>query len=68
MKKVVLVSIDCSTCINSVLIDGVLHCETKIKDWNDIKNSSIVSTVKECGLFKIKKWGYKLWELDYLDY
>ena len=54
-KKVEIILIECNTCINSVESKGDLHCMTKIKDVNEIKNSSIVSTVKECGLFKIKK-------------
>lgn len=49
------VLIECNTCINCIEVKGGLHCMTKIKDVNDIKDSSAVSTVKECGLFKIKK-------------
>jgi DNA-directed RNA polymerase subunit M/transcription elongation factor TFIIS len=49
------VLIECNTCGNSIEVKGVLHCMTKIKDVNDIKDSSIVSTMKECGMFKIKK-------------
>lgn len=47
--------IECNTCVNSIEAKGVLHCMTKIKDVNDIEDSSIVYTVKECGMFKIKK-------------
>lgn len=47
--------IECNTCVNIIEVKGVLHCTTKIKDVNDIKDSSAVSTVKECGMFKIKK-------------
>lgn len=55
MKKVIDKKFDCCICINSIIVDGILHCKTKIKDWNDIKDSSKVLTVKECGLFKIEK-------------
>lgn len=58
MKKVKAtkqVLIECNTCVHCIEAKGVLHCMTKIKDVNDIKDSSIVSTIKECGMFKIKK-------------
>lgn len=58
MKKIKVtkqVLIECNTCVHCIEAKGGLHCMTKIKDVNDIKDSSAVSTVKECGMFKIKK-------------